>query len=282
MFFEASDKKRYIFATTILGIVALMGSGCRGGGSPPTPTVTDPTAIFGDPDAAATSERPEPVGMSCNHEYFPLRQGYHIQYQNTYPPSRGTSGIGHYAQNVRRVTPTSVYLTTAFETTGGGAPIESNVEYRCIGGSLAAAGYIDTGSLARGGAAFNNYEIRTNSSEGEFLPRTIVPGTEWTSKFNVTMGPREAAPAGSEERQLPTITMNIMTTRKAIGIERVVVPAGSYEAMKITSTTFFDGTPTIKGTEWWVKNVGMVKSTVDAGSGVEDIITQATGVTVPR
>lgn len=270
------------FATAAFSVLALTGAACRGGGERPTPAVPDPTAIFSDPTAPSDDTPPPPEGMSCNHEYFPLRAGYHIQYRNTYPATAGTSGVGYYAQNVRRVTPTSVYLTTAFETTGGGPPIESNVEYRCIGGGLFAAGYIDTGTLARGGEAFNNYEVRTNRAEGEFLPREIRVGSSWSGKFNVTLAPRDRAPADSEEQQLPPITMNIDIGRRAVGVERVVVPAGTYEAMKILSTTLIDGVPTINATEWWVKDVGMVKSTIDAGSGTQNIVTEAMGVTVPR
>jgi hypothetical protein len=271
-----------LLGTAALGILALAGAGCRGGGSAPTPVSPDPTAIFGDPEAPTSPERAEPLGMTCNHEYFPLRQGYHIQYRNTYPAAGGTSGVGLYAQNVRRVTPTSVYLTSAFATTGGGPPIESNVEYRCVDGGLRAVGYVDTGTLAPGGAAFNNYRVTTNRAEGEFFPRRIAPGSSWNAKFNITMKPRDEAPADSEERQLPVITMDVDIARRAVGIERVVVPAGTYEAMKIVTNTLFDGVQVMSGTEWWVKDVGMVKSTVDAGSGTENIITEAMGVTVPR
>lgn len=271
-----------LIGTAALGLLTLTGAGCRGGGSVPTPTTADPTAIFGEPGATATPEATAPVGMSCNHEYFPLREGYHIQYRNTYPAIGGSSGVGNYAQRVRQVTPTSVYLTTAYATTGGGPPIETNTEYRCVDGALRAVGYIDFGTLARGGAAFNNYRVTTNRAEGEFFPRHIVPGSSWSAKFNVNMKPRDEAPADSEERQLPAMTIAIDISKRAVGIERVVVPAGTYDAMKIVTNTLFDGVPTMNATEWWVKDVGMVKSTTDAGSGTQDIISEAIGVTVPR
>lgn len=262
------------FATAVFSVLALTGAACRGGGEGPTPATPDPTA-------ADTRPIP-PEGMSCNHEYYPLRPGYHIQYRNTYPPSRGTSGIAYYAQNVRRVTPESVYLTTAFESSGGGPPIESNVEYRCIGGALLAAGYVNTGSLVPGGAAFNNYEVHTNSASGSIFPPRVNVGTTWDATFNVTIAPRDVAPADSEERQLPPITMDVKVSHRALGIERVTVPAGTYEAMKISSQTEIDHRVAISGFEWWVKNVGMVKSSMDAGGGAGSIVTEAMGVTVPR
>ena len=201
----------------LLGCLVLVGAGCTGGGSRPTPTPSDPTAIFGDP-SATTSTPAEPVGMGCDHEYYPLRMGYHIQYETTYPASSGISGSAHYALNVRRVTPTSVYLTSAFERSTGsaGGSVQSNVEYRCIGGALAAAGYVNMGP-GSAGSADRIGEIHTNSSEGEFLPQHIVPGAQWASTFNVTMTlPATPDPMSGTATPIPPIDMNVAIKRQKI------------------------------------------------------------------
>jgi hypothetical protein len=44
-----------------------------------------------------------------------------------------------------------------------------------------------------------------------------------------------------------------------------------------------DGHEAMTGSEWWVKDVGMVKSTMNASGapGADNIITEATGYNVP-
>lgn len=272
---------RLVSSAFLLTAVVFAGAGCRGGGDRPVPRpATDPTAIFGSPDGAPITEPVPPEGMSCSHEYYPLRTGYHIQYKTTYPPAMGTSGSGRYALRVMRVTSGSVYIKTAFERSGGGAPIQADMEYRCIGGGLYAAGYMNMGGVSPGGPA-GNYEVRTTRAEGELLPAHISVGSVWESSFSITITPPDGSDSlGSAARP---VSMGIGIKRRAVALERVRVPAGEYEAMKIVNTTSFDGRQAMTGTEWWVKDVGMVKATMSAGlTPEENIITEATGVTVPR
>lgn len=263
-----------------LSLLVLFGAGCRGGGDRPTPPPPDPTAIFGSPDATTTAAIP-PEGMSCNHEYYPLRPGYFIQYHTTYPAAAGASGEGYYAMRVMRVTSGSVYMKSIHARPGGGDPISSDVEYRCIGGGLYAAGYANTGSLAPGGPEQNRFEVRTDRAEGAFLPAHLDVGSHWSSSFDIKMTP--LARTDVDGRPTRPIAMSVGIERAALGIEHVRVPAGEYEAMKISTKTSFDGSPSFTGTEWWVKGVGMVKSTYAAGiTPEENIVTEATTVEVPR
>lgn len=266
------------------GALVLMGAGCRGGGRPPMPTpAADPTAIFGDPSAPAPrradpADSSSPTGVACNHEYYPLRLGYHIQYKTSFPPIGGKT-TGYYALRVAEVKPDSVYIKATYAADG--EPITSDIIYKCSGGSLQAAGYIDVSSLARGPAYENQYKVRTDAATGQFLPPRISRGDSWSAGFTAKITPLQDATGGESRVIREPITMPIEIRRTALGVERVTVPAGTFEAMKIKTETLFDGNPTISGTEWWVKEVGMVKSTYNAGSGSEDIVTVARGVTVP-
>lgn len=271
-----------------VGLV-LLGAGCRGGGRRPEPApAADPTALFGDPSApiarapdAADSD--SPTGVSCNHEYYPLRLGYHIQYKVTFPPIGGRD-TAYYAMRVMSVNSEQVQLQVDYDLSGD--RINTDLVYKCIDGSLQAAGYVNTGSLVTGGADMNRFRVRTDGATGQFLPPRIARGDTWTSSFNAKVTPLatemtgEPIPADAGGIREP-ISMPISITRTALGIEQVTVPAGRFEAMKIKAVTSFDGVPTMSGTEWWVKDVGMVKSTYDGGSGVENIVTVARGVTVP-
>ena len=268
-FMRTPSFARVLFLT---GLLVFTGVGCRGGGERPTSTVGDASAT--------TTEPTPPEGMACSHEYYPLRAGYSIQYHTTYPASMGTSGGGNYALRVTRVTGTSAHMKAVFERSGGGAPIASDVEYKCISGGLYASGYVNMGGASPGGPA-GNYEVQTVHSEGEFLPAHIRPGSVWQSSFTIMIIP----PAGSDSLGSASrpVMMDVTAKRRAVGLVRVRVPAGEYEAMQIAASTAFDGQEAMTGTEWWVKDVGMVKSTYSASpSSAESIVTEATGVAVPR
>ncbi len=271
------------------GSLVLLGAGCRGGGSPPTPDSPEPPPFFGGvavPREPNPADSTSPTGVSCNHEYYPLRLGYHIQYKVTFPPVNGKD-TSYYALRVAEVTDDSVYVKASYKTDA--EPVDSDIVYKCIDGSLQAAGYFDTGSKIPGGPIRNQFRIRTDSASGQFLPPHIARGDTWEAKFMVKVTPVTPLNAEGSALEIPDeevvirdpISMPITISRTALGIERVTVPAGTFDAMKIKTTTKFDVNVAMSGTEWWVKEVGMVKSTYDAGSGVENIVTVARGVTVP-
>ena len=268
-----------------LGALIMLGAGCRGGGHPLTARPEDPTAIFGSTDASSTEYRPDPAdstsptGIACNHEYYPLRLGYHIQYQTTYPPSRGTTGSGLNAIAVRSLASDRVQLQNVVDS-GDGIRSYFDFGYICRGGSLMATGYVEAGSFLPGELGRRRSKVQTDSSSGEFLPVHISPGNTWASEFNVKISPAEGSAPDKFGSDAP-IRVPVKIVRIAIGVERVTVPAGTFEAMKIKTSTSFNGVPAMHGTEWWVKEVGMVKATYDAGSGTEDVVTVARGVTVP-
>jgi hypothetical protein len=224
----------------------------------------------------------------CNHEYFPLRLGYRIQYHTTYPAAMGTSGNGNYSMQVLSAANDAAIVRTEIERSGGGAPIASTVNYYCHDGGLYAAGYVNMGGFSPGGPA-GNFEVHTTRAEGAFLPAHLSTGSVWQGSFTVTMTKPEGSSSdvfGTDRatgRVNQSLSMDIEIKRRAIGIERVRVAAGEFEAMKIGTAMAIDGHEAMTGSEWWVKDVGMVKSTMNASRapGAYNIITEATGYTVP-
>lgn len=228
----------------VVGCLVLLGAGCRGTGpSPAEIRATSSTAETG------------PEGMVCRHEYYPLVPGYRALYRTS------IAGVdkGTYTLTVPWVRNNEAYLTAQFVSPEGGT-MNSSQQFRCFGGALEAQGYMDTGALHPGGSSYNNAEVHTEMASGSFFPEMVKPGTEWESKVRIKITPNERVDAfGVTAKQNP-FTMEVVTHKRAIGLETIPLPIGKREAMKIEVTTSFDGVQTLSKTEWWVKNVGMVQS----------------------
>lgn len=263
-----------------LATLLLLGAGCTNG----PPHVPGPEDAVYEHIGDASPTIPEaPVITSCNHEYYPLRLGYHIQYHISNPIVPGLPGESYYSQRVTKVTSDSATIMTSIDTGAGTAiPTTSEIRYNCVNGGIYPTGYVNTGDLMRGGAEKNLANITTDASEGTLLPQRVRAGDLWSNTFTITITP--VAERDADELRTHPVTRTIQTSRHAIGMETIHVPAGTFEAMRINViTTFKDDVPIIaaQGTEWWVKDVGMVKSTYSGGSDTQNIITVATGVTVP-
>lgn len=265
----------FVSSLTIAGLCVLMGGGCRNGAPSPSMRV-DPQVSLRASDAA-----------TCSHEYLPLRLGYRIHYRTTYPATMATSGEGVYSMEVVRVTEQTASLKTTTESSQG-APISSEVEYRCIDGGLFASGYANIGGLSPGGSA-ETIEAHTTQAEGAFLPAQMTIGSKWQGNFTIVVttstGSSETVLGKYSETGSVTVarSMRVGITRTAIGMERVRVAAGEFDAMKIGTVMMVESREALWGTEWWVKDVGMVKSIIAPSTvpGEGSITTEATGYYVP-
>lgn len=247
-----------------LGVVVLLGAGC---GRDDEATTSGPSAVT-------------PVARgACDHPYYPLRAGYEVRYASTFPASSAVS-TGGYALKVTASDTTSATLVATFDpSTPGQSPITAEQQIDCTDSGLRARSYMDFGSRISGSAAANQFRAVTRGSNGEMLPRDIRVGSEWRGGFDVRM---EATSPGPESPFAQPIDLNVLITRRAVAEETIRVPAGEYQAMKVIATTDLGMGSVISGTEWWVRGVGMVKSTYDLGSGSENIVTESMRVTVPE
>lgn len=230
---------------TVSCLLFLMGAGCRGTGeSPADIRATSSTAAIG------------PEGVVCRHEYYPLVPGYRALYRTS------MDGVdkGTYSMAVPWVRNNEAYLVVAFTSPDSESVTYSNQQLRCHDGALEAKGYINTGGLQPGGSDYNSAEVHTDSVIGSFFPETIRPGMNWESKVTMTMVPKEPVDGFAIEAKSKPVTITVVTRKHAVGIETIDLPIGRREAMKIEVVTLFDGLPTLSKTEWWVKDIGMVKS----------------------
>ncbi|MBP7005518.1 hypothetical protein KBB27_00120 [Patescibacteria group bacterium] len=253
----------------IICFLALFGAGCRGTGSRPVvdPDTTSSTAVTG------------PEGVACRHEYYPIVPSYRALYQTSI---NGVS-TGSYILSVAWVRDNQAYLAARFASPGDSVVVNSNQQFRCSRGALEAIGYIDTGALQPGGASYNNARVQTNSTSGSFFPERVVAGTEWESAVNITMTYPERTDAFEVTAPIRPVTIDVVTHKKAIGLETIDLPIGRREAMRIEVSVSFGGLSTFSKTEWWVKDIGMVKSLSYSSLREEDppTLTQMEDYVVP-
>jgi hypothetical protein len=148
---------------------------------------------------------------------------------------------------------------------------------KCDNGTLAPQGYLDMSS------ALGEFKMKTETREvsGVLLPAGLAPGDSWQTSYELVVTPEEGGYPAAQYGEMKT---SVRMESKVLSSERVEVPAGGYDAMKVESvmfmTTDIPGLPgDIPPTEtkvvqyqWWVEGVGMVKSEGGDGSSVTELI----------
>ncbi|MBP9762793.1 hypothetical protein KBD34_04220 [Patescibacteria group bacterium] len=242
-------KKPLLSLVSFLALVVLMGAGCRSRARTPEPT---PEYPFGS--ETPVEPAPEAEVSACGNEYYPLRAGYTIAYRT----QGGTGGSNTSRVNVLEATASKAVVKNSISRPGV-PPLEITLEYKCENGSLVAKGFADAISLTEAdGAMARGADIETLSSEGQFMPARISAGQEWDAKYTIKLTPRGRPDV--LDKRAGVVKMEVAIRRAAVEKETVTVPAGRFEAMRIISSTDFNGNTISSGVEWWVKGKGMVKS----------------------
>lgn len=182
------------------------------------------------------------ASAGCDHPYFPLAPGKTFVYEK--------SGV-----RTTQVVTKLVGKTFTFESTSGPKGAETTVT---TNGECSADGItlnLDASTPSKG-----TQQIRTLKHSGSDVgpPGQMKVGGAWTSALT---------------REMTTGTVKIListtSTHRVVAAEKVKVPAGEYDALKIETET---ETATKKGgrprseatrsktTTWLVKGVGLVKS----------------------
>ena len=234
-------------------VLILLGAGCAPAGTPGSPA--SPTAR----------------GGNCDNPYYPLREGHQITYK--------TQTAGHAGTMTMKVTGVSASGATVTNDFGG---VVSTQQVRCVGGTLEATGTLDTSGT---GVAVTG-RSETRSSSGTFIPQDLSAGKIWDSAAQtaVTMTlPAAAARVNGGSTTLEVVT-DTTTHNEALAEESITVPAGTYRAIKVKSTITatsqgglpgMDATHTTVTNEWFVRDVGLVKTVNEDGTSTME----ATSVT---
>lgn len=271
-----------VLGGALLVTLIFVGFGCRKPAKPPAPAPAPqapvqqqapkpPAPTTAAPQAPA-QPGPEPsdqpwVSVNCNHPYYPLKDGNEIDYRVT---SGGQSF--DYVLKVSDVTDSSAKLSVSFTKP---SPMTVVQNLQCDDGTIRTDGYLDMAAVSTGG----KMKIETKSVSGDLMPKDLAVGTAWTTKYDTVITLQDPSlPQG-----FGNMTASVESTNKVLTEESITVPAGTYTALKVqvdTNTVVtIPGVPTGPSTtkmtnfQWWVKDVGMIK-TVDAGGEAPVVATR--------
>ncbi|MFH1621444.1 MAG: hypothetical protein ABIB04_05185 [Patescibacteria group bacterium] len=245
--------RHLVFSLLVLVSLTLLGAGCGSKTPAATPEST--------PAATGTEKATSDI---CSNPYYPFKPGLAI----TYGVTSGAKTEGNSDYTVRTLSVSGTTAKIRVEMADGGT---ADMEADCADGSVALNGSSGMNAAAEG----MKFETTVLYSNGTDMPANVTAGTTWnkteTIRMDITDGTADMGP----------ITVTTAEQSKMINNESVTVPAGTYQAIKIeltrntTSTAQLAGgksmnlpPSTSKSTEWWVKDIGMVKSVTQDENGL--------------
>lgn len=229
----------------------------------PTNTVPPPTATLAPTTAASSpiTVAAASTGGNCDNVYYPVHQGATWVYKTTLSSTAPITTT----ESDSNVTSTSFVRTI---TSNKGA---IQLHWTCTASGLT------QGELNPGNASLS-FHLKVLKASGITLPPADqwTAGKTWKATYQVTM---QSSPVAGAAAAVVTGGGTMTMTDKILGKESVTVPAGTYDAWKVSSTLVENlsmkmngrAVPVktqIAGTNWYARNVGEVKSIISGGSTV--------------
>ncbi len=243
----------------------------------PTEAAAAPTSTEVVEEPSPTDPPPASGGEGCAHVYFPVANGASW----TYASNNEVVGLYSFTDTITEV------RSYGFTVTGEFEGLVKTMEWACdpeglialqFGGGAAASVTTSSGSL----------QLETTEVTGVTLPWEITPGMTWSQTF-VISGDATLAPD-----MIGTAEGSIEQGWEAIGMESITIPAGTFDALKVDQTTYFNYVVTVSditvpivfevtGSVWFAPGVGWIKSTGTGemmGESFSDAL-ELTGYSVP-
>lgn len=251
------------------GVTGLAMLACNLGKQVPdsAPPIMNPTAAIEAPTENASPADTNP----CANPYLPIIQGAAWNYKLTGPvPDTFTRTILSIEENG----------FTDQDSFGTGVTRQG--QWSCENGALTALDPTGGGSAS---VSTDNVTVdfQTTSASGVTLPAMLNPGDRWTQAIIL-----EGTETISGE-QIP-VKNDFTNSCQVVGPESVTVEAGTFDALRVDCNTtmkitvIMNNTPienpiTFTLTNWYVENIGLIKST-STGSGL-DSVTELVSYSVP-
>jgi len=278
-----------IIARSLLIVAILALSGCALGGDPtvqslptavenpavptaaptaqPSPVTENPTAPSVTPTArpSPVAENPTtivqatPTAGLCQNPYYPVVAGASWTYQMSGP-------VGDtFTRSIVNVRENGFDDQDVFS-----AGVTRQGSWECREGNLISLTPASGPSVAAAGMQMN---ATVESNTGLTFPADPRPGMEWRQNI-VLAGRFEREGTSMEARSVIDLSC------KAVGMERVSVPAGDFEALRVDCShktdISFSGVPAFSMTEtnasWYARGVGWVKTRGSSDAGVTEIV----------
>lgn len=258
----------------VLALLMLAALACNLGApaAPAAPTlpetaVQSPTQTPAQPAAPATeaaatpSEQssPAPSAGQCQNLYYPVVQGASWQYQLS-----GTSS-GTFTRSIINVRADGFDDQDVFS-----AGTTRNGSWKCQDGNLISL-TPGSGAAVTAAGVTATYTIESNS--GISFPAALQPEQSWSQNI-VYLGQETTNGVNIETRNVMDMSC------KAGAVEKVNVPAGDFDALRVDCSTkidiFVSGTLAFTFTStsaaWHAPGVGMVKSVGTSNMGNTEIV----------
>ncbi len=229
----------------------------------PSPVVENPTPTVQPSPVAENPTAPVPpvaAAGQCQNPYYPVVQGATWQYQIS-----GASS-DTFVRTITQVREDGFDDQDVFSS---GATRQGS--WQCQQGNLIGLSAGSNPSVALSDQM--NFTFTVESNTGISFPADPQPGAEWTQ--TIVYG-------GQSDIGGTTVALRntMQLSCKAIGVERVSVPVGNLEALRVDCTTRFDISfagatalsTTTTGSAWYASGVGLVKSRDSSDTGVTEIV----------
>ncbi len=217
--------------------LTLMLSACGTPQSVPTAAI-EMTVSVSTPSPEATSPSTDASNEECSNDYFPTDEG------STWRYSSEADGGGAQERTSTIVSTTDDGFSVELALASGATFV---IEWSCSNGDLTQL--TPTASLSISGGSAT---VTTANHSGVTLPADLDATPSWQESGEWSVG------SGST-----TFEGTYASDNTAVGTEVVSVPFGTFEAMRVEATVegalSGEPTPTCQITQWWAKDVGLVK-----------------------
>ncbi|MBI5030286.1 MAG: hypothetical protein HZB51_07150 [Chloroflexi bacterium] len=225
----------------------------------PTPTAVPPTTVPTLSPTVTPTQSTITMAQGCNNPFYPVSNTAQWQYRisSSFAPNAAT----FFTQTMSNITPNSFVEHRVFDNTN------VNTNWTCANGALSTTRLGDLGALMS-----NQLQLTITKQAGVVIPspdRWQI-GNTWTDNLGVS-------------GQLTTSFINVSGTgtadfrNKIVSQDSVQAPAGTFRALRVDSTITLKmvgtaagvSTPfdvTIAMSEWFARDVGLVRATMNLAS----------------
>ncbi|HTM68097.1 MAG TPA: hypothetical protein VL426_02255 [Candidatus Binatia bacterium] len=262
------EPRRTAVLASVIASLVILGAGC--GKKPPQNPPSPPPAAVRPAPAPSEPPVPPPPGPAvnlCDNPYFALAAGMRIEYES----SDANGKVSPYTMTVMEASAAAAKLSYYYPAT----------KYTFAQEIVCKDGSVTTETMLGAPGASGSAATQTKRSEGQLLPKDVHAGSTWSASYETVLTTQAAPGAASAP-----VTMTVDAKSKAVGEEQVTVPAGTFTAMKVETTStanlVMEGAPPsdpriTMTQQWWVKGLGLVRSVSKADGGTTTVV--ATKVT---